>query len=31
MDDAIAVEEGDQHCLAIGLLQATLSGSRGRQ
>jgi hypothetical protein len=25
MDDAIAVEEGDQHCLDLGLLQATFS------
>jgi isochorismate hydrolase len=31
MDDAIAVEEGDQHCLDLGLLQATLFGSRGRR
>jgi hypothetical protein len=31
MDDAIAVEEGDQQYLDLGLLQATLFGWQGTQ
>jgi hypothetical protein len=31
MDDAIAFEEGNQHCLDLGRLQAILFGLRGRR